>query len=250
VTVNNSTSIAVLEAYIARYKGTVFADLAQARLEEVRKAQSAEITNRTVVVEPKDETVVASAETPEPAEIASAEAAEPQPAESPPDPALLARQLQTELKRVGCYANAIDGDWGRGSVAALERFSDASGLDLPVDEPTGEALDAVTSKTDTVCTSQPCPAGLERDDEGQCVKPTGAAHSKASAPASTKSTRTKTKSKPKNEVVREKKRKPRTVVVEKPRRKSMMTKSGKFDCAIYGTNTALQDLHRRQGHCE
>jgi hypothetical protein len=29
-----------------------------------------------------------------------------------------------------------------------------------------------------------------------------------------------------------------------------MKKSGVFDCSIYGTNTALQDLHRRQGHCE
>ncbi|MGL6211239.1 MAG: caspase family protein [Paracoccaceae bacterium] len=30
--------------------------------------------------------------------------------------------IQTELKRIGCYTRAIDGDWGRGSQGGLERY--------------------------------------------------------------------------------------------------------------------------------
>ncbi len=51
----------------------------------------------------------------------------------PPVPATekeLHAAIQTELKRIGCYTRGIDGDWGRGSQAALERFY-AAGKDLP-----------------------------------------------------------------------------------------------------------------------
>ncbi len=37
----------------------------------------------------------------------------------------LNRAIQTELKRIGCYGADIDGDWGRGSQAALGRYYDA-----------------------------------------------------------------------------------------------------------------------------
>ncbi|MGH1369538.1 MAG: peptidoglycan-binding domain-containing protein [Maritimibacter sp.] len=41
-----------------------------------------------------------------------------------PPPAQMARALQTELSRMGCYTAAIDGDWGRGSRAAVQRYFD------------------------------------------------------------------------------------------------------------------------------
>lgn len=262
VTVNNSTSIAVLEAYIARYKGTVFADLAQARLDEVRKTEVASV-GRTVVVEPKSEghsTEAAAADTADAApaettviasvdatEVASAETAEPATTAEPTDPSLLARQLQTELKRVGCYLGEVDGDWGRGSASALDRFNEAAGLELSVDEPTGDALDAVTAKTEAVCNAELCTGGLEPDGSGNCVK---AAKKAKAEPQSTKSTRTKAKATGETTPTKKAARRSRTVTSETPKKKSMITKSGKFDCAIYGTNTALQDLHRRQGHCE
>ena len=34
----------------------------------------------------------------------------------------LARSVQTELRRLGCYRNKIDGDWGSGSVRALSEY--------------------------------------------------------------------------------------------------------------------------------
>lgn len=262
VTVNNSSSIAVLEAYIERYRGTVFAELASARLEEVKKAQVASVLDRTIAVEPKAETagdavetapaetVVASAE-PAASEVASAEPAEPAATVEEVDPALLARQLQTELARVGCYAGTIDGDWGRRSAAALDRFSEAAGIEIASNGPSGEALDAVSSRHETVCEAKACAAGLEPDADGACVDASGAGSKKAThtepEPKSIKRARTKsepkvTRTKPVN--------KTKSVSTEKPKRKSVMTKSGKFDCAIYGTNTALQEIHRTQGHCE
>ncbi len=280
VTVNNSTSIAVLEAYIARYQGTVFADMAKVRLEEVKTAQVATLVDRTITIEPKAEdsgaesakaeaitetpaeseaataetTVVASAETPDATEVASAETGEI--AEEPADPALLARQLQTELSRVGCYAGEADGDWGRGSASALERFNEAAGLELSVAEPSGEALDAVTEKQETVCEAVTVVRKKVKRTEPEPKRV------KRSEPEPKKITRTKPKSEPKR-VTRVKpksepkpvkkataKKRTKTVTSEPTKPKSRMTKSGKFDCSIHGTNTALQDLHRRNGSCE
>ena len=39
-----------------------------------------------------------------------------------PDPEQVAAAIQTELARMECYASAIDGVWGRGSVAAVQRY--------------------------------------------------------------------------------------------------------------------------------
>lgn len=44
-----------------------------------------------------------------------------------PDPANVGAAIQTELARMGCYSGGIDGDWGRGSAAALTRYIDAGG---------------------------------------------------------------------------------------------------------------------------
>lgn len=50
---------------------------------------------------------------------------EPQAGILPPAPETgpaLHAAIQTELKRIGCYTQGIDGDWGRGSQTGLERF--------------------------------------------------------------------------------------------------------------------------------
>ncbi|MFO1171933.1 MAG: caspase family protein [Hyphomicrobiaceae bacterium] len=288
VTVNNSTSIAVLEAYIARYKGTVFADLAQARLDEVKKAQVAGLADRTITVEPKAEavapeasgttldtpetapaadasaaaatsepaaeaTVVASAEPTKETESATAVAPETAPsAEAATDPALLAKQLQTELKRVGCYTGETDGDWGRGSVAALQRFADATSVDFASDQPTGEALDTVSAKQDTVCeaVAEPEPQKtIKRKTkrvEPQEPKPAKRVRVKAEPKSEPKAVIKKAEPKPAKRIVTKRTK----TVTSEPKRKTFLKKPGVFDCSIYGTNTALQEIHRRQGHCE
>jgi hypothetical protein len=63
----------------------------------------------------------------------------------------LARDLQQELKRVGCYNGAIDGDWGDGSRRALERFARVKDIRVKTDEPTRRALKAVEDAERRVC---------------------------------------------------------------------------------------------------
>ena len=51
-----------------------------------------------------------------------------QPVAPSAQPIDLAVQLQRELKRVGCYLGAIDGDWGQVSRSALAKFLKEKGL--------------------------------------------------------------------------------------------------------------------------
>ena len=71
------------------------------------------------------------------------------------DKYLLARRLQTELKRVGCLYGRVDGIWGRGSSGALDRFVRAAGVDVADAEPSEDAIEAVASVNKTVCKARP-----------------------------------------------------------------------------------------------
>jgi Caspase domain len=53
----------------------------------------------------------------------------------PPETAAveLTRMLQTELKRVGCYASVVDGTWGRPTAAAMQQFNRHAGTSLKID---------------------------------------------------------------------------------------------------------------------
>jgi hypothetical protein len=92
----------------------------------------------------------AAAPTPAPAPApapAPTRRAAPEPQSAPirraaprPAPVDLATPLQTELKRIGCLTGRVDGIWGRGSRAALKRFSDQAGLRLG-SEPSQQAID-------------------------------------------------------------------------------------------------------------
>jgi len=64
---------------------------------------------------------------------------------------LYPRQVQVQLKRVGCLPGAVDGAWGRGSRAALSNFYKRTGLGTGNLEPTRSALNAVESTQQRVC---------------------------------------------------------------------------------------------------
>jgi hypothetical protein len=111
--------------------------------------------------------------------LAALEAAKaPAPVSEPeaPDPAKLARDLQSELKRVGCDPGAIDAQWGQSSRRALQKFADRTALALPVAEPTTAALDAVSARQDRVCPVQ-CDSD-ETEVNGTCVARRSKARSK------------------------------------------------------------------------
>src|SRR5258705_8244984 len=47
----------------------------------------------------------------------------------------LARTLQAELRRVGCYEGDVDGSWGLGSKRAMAAFAKEVNAGLPTEEP-------------------------------------------------------------------------------------------------------------------
>ena len=106
----------------------------------------------------------------------------------PGDRVTMGRQLQTELKRVGCYVGDLHGVWTRESREAMSAFIDRANAILPVDEPNGILLALVRTYDDKVC-GERCPAGQGLSHTGRCVPHailavTSEAKSVPSAPAS------------------------------------------------------------------
>jgi hypothetical protein len=98
------------------------------------------------------------------------------------------RQLQGELRRVGCLAGSIDGDWNADSERALDSFNKFSGMRLNAKVANLDALDAVKQKQARVCplvcergyradgdrcVQSTCRAGYVVDDDGDCVRAGG-----------------------------------------------------------------------------
>ncbi len=99
-------------------------------------------------------------------------------------PAPLAEELpaavQTELKRVGCYGQGVDGDWGGGSRAALKGYYEAKKL------PPVEPLDPTEALWRTLAAE---PAGI-------CAKPVAVAPKPKKPAAAKPKTTTKTTATP------------------------------------------------------
>jgi uncharacterized caspase-like protein len=135
------------------------------------------------------------AKKPEEAKVASAEQAGPTEgrpnADKPADPAVaaltppgqatpeapkadqpamqdIARQLQSELKRVGCKTGEIDGEWNAAARRALSSFNDRAGTRFDVKLASLDALDAVRARTGRVCPLD-CDRGFRAEGD-HCVK--------------------------------------------------------------------------------
>lgn len=79
----------------------------------------------------------------------------------------LARQIQAELKRVGCYDGEVHGTWTAASRRAMRAFTERVNARLPVDKPDAVLLALVQGEKGEVCTSK-CDGGTARDDNGRC----------------------------------------------------------------------------------
>jgi hypothetical protein len=86
----------------------------------------------------------------------------------PRDRDALARELQKELRRVGCYDGELNGAWTQSTRAAMKAFTDRINATLPVDEPDPILFTLVQGQQDRVC-GKPCPAGESVSREGRCV---------------------------------------------------------------------------------
>ena len=108
-----------------------------------------------------------------------ATAARPAPASAgdrrPRDPASLARQLQSELRRVGCYDGELSGVWTPRTRVAMKAFTDRVNASLPVDKP-DQILLALVQRPPRRCLRPP--AG-----PGQGPRQAGAARGRCGAEA-------------------------------------------------------------------
>jgi hypothetical protein len=149
-----------------------------ARVSDVTKPPAADNANRVVIVPPE----------PKPAIRPQQAAAEPVPpfsapvvvtiAQRPSEPARAApmprdrdaigRELQKELRRVGCYDGELNGAWTTSTKQAMKLFMDRVNASLPTDEPDPILLTMVRGYQDRVC-GKPCPAGQGLADGGRCV---------------------------------------------------------------------------------
>ena len=86
----------------------------------------------------------------------------------PKDRDTLTRELQKELRRVGCYDGEIHGAWTQSTRRAMKAFTDRVNASLPIDEPDAVLFTLVKAQRDSVC-GQPCPAGQGLSTEGRCL---------------------------------------------------------------------------------
>jgi hypothetical protein len=63
----------------------------------------------------------------------------------------LARNIQTELRRVGCYRQTVDGDWGSGSVRALADYYRNTKQQVASTEPTVDLLSELFLRSGRIC---------------------------------------------------------------------------------------------------
>ena len=79
----------------------------------------------------------------------------------------LVREIQQELRRVGCYWGRIDGSWKYAIKNAMKEFTDRVNATLPLDQPDYIQLTLIQSQRDGVCGA--CPAGQSLAASGRCV---------------------------------------------------------------------------------
>jgi hypothetical protein len=99
----------------------------------------------------------------------------------PTDRATLARALQRELMRVGCYQGEISGVWTTSSRMAMKTFNEHVNATLPVDNPDPVLLSLVQGRRERAC-SAPCPAGQTPAAGGACASTPVTATSGRTAP--------------------------------------------------------------------
>ncbi|MDN4988514.1 caspase family protein [Bradyrhizobium arachidis] len=89
----------------------------------------------------------------------------PEPAQSPQE---LAKSVQSELRRVGCLADADSGEWSAKSQRSLTLFNKYAGTKLNTALASSDALDAIKARPSRVCPLV-CDHGFRADGD-TCVK--------------------------------------------------------------------------------
>ena len=80
----------------------------------------------------------------------------------------IGRELQKELKRVGCYAGELNGVWTTSTRQAMKAFTERVNAKLPTNEPDSILLALVQGHPNRVC-GAPCPWGQGLSRTLQCT---------------------------------------------------------------------------------
>lgn len=87
---------------------------------------------------------------------------------SPPlDGPALTREIQRQLKRIGCYQGEVSGVWSASVRHAVKVVADHANASLPIDQPDSALLAMVESQEPGACSS--CPKGQDRAADGRCL---------------------------------------------------------------------------------
>ncbi len=81
---------------------------------------------------------------------------------------VLARDIQTELKRVGCYDGDVDGQWNTATRKAMGAFNERVNATLPTEAPDFILLTLVQGHTARAC-GRTCPTGQALAGDGRCL---------------------------------------------------------------------------------
>lgn len=88
---------------------------------------------------------------------------------SPPlDRPALTREIQRQLKRIGCYQGEASGVWSPSVRQAVKAVADRVNASLPTDRPDPVLLAMVQSQEPGVCGTS-CPKGQSRAADGRCL---------------------------------------------------------------------------------
>lgn len=173
-----------VRAYLQRFPNGAFIDLA--RLAERRLCAPA----RRVTVEPGPVALAPAPEPPKPSVVVDPPPAPPSvaapaaPPEVPPpniaalpevarlsdeprDLSRLARNIQLELTRLGCFAGTTDGTWGKSAKDAVTKFNRYGRVKLNVEQPSDALMAALRQHDERVCPLI-CGRGLRADGDA-CV---------------------------------------------------------------------------------
>ncbi|MBB4263953.1 MULTISPECIES: caspase family protein [unclassified Bradyrhizobium] len=132
------------------------ASAAEQRRKEIEAAVAKALADRQIAEKKAADQKVAALPSP---------AASPEPAQPSQE---LAKAVQSELRRVGCLANAEEADWGARSQRSLTLFNKYAGTKLNTTLASSDALDAIKAKSVRVCPLV-CDHGFRADGDA-CVK--------------------------------------------------------------------------------
>jgi hypothetical protein len=96
----------------------------------------------------------------------------------PKDRETLTRELQNELRRVGCYEGDMSGTWSQSTRRAMKTFIERMNARLPIEEPDAVLYALVKGQHELVC-GKTCSYGEVQSAGGRCVPSRLLAHVKS-----------------------------------------------------------------------